>query len=56
MDLPQFTPQGATVLNFELMDFSDISSDLPDIMMTTSDNDILDLGDISDSENGVLFA
>ena len=33
------------------MDFSDISSDLPDIMMTMSDNDIPDLVDISNSEH-----
>ena len=48
MDLPQSTPQGATVLNYELMDFSDISSDLPDIMMTTSDDDIPNLVYISE--------
>ena len=51
MHLPQSTPQDAAVLNYELMDFSDISSDLPDIIMTTSDNDIPDLVDISDSEH-----
>ena len=31
------------------MDFSDISSDLPDIMMMTSDVDIPDLDDVSDA-------
>ena len=31
------------------MDFSDISSDLPDIMTTTSDDDIPNLEDILDS-------
>ena len=46
MDLPQSTPHGDAVLNYEQMDFSDISSDFPDIMMTTSDNDIPDLVDI----------
>ena len=50
MDLPQSTPQDAVVLNYELMDFSDISSNLPDIMMKTSDDYILDLLDITDSE------
>ena len=49
MDLPQPTwGQVATVLNYEQMDFSDISSDFPDIMTTTSDNDIPDLVDISE--------
>ena len=45
IDLPQSPPQDAVVLNYELMDFSDISSDLPDIMMTTIDDDIPDLED-----------
>ena len=49
MDLPQSTPQDAAVFCYELMDFSDISSDLPDIMMT-SDNNISDLVNISDAE------
>ena len=48
MDLPQSTPQGAMVLNYEEMDFSDISLDFPDTMMTMSDNDIHDLVDISE--------
>ena len=48
MDLPQSIPQGAIVLNYEQMDFSDISSESPDIMMTTSDDDIPDLVDISE--------
>ena len=51
MDLPQSTPQDAAVFWYELMDFNDISSDLPDIMMTTSDDDIPDLVDILDSEH-----
>ena len=47
---------------YEKMDFSDISSDLPDIMTTTSDDDIPDLEDILDSahldniQHGVWFA
>ena len=36
------------VFNYEQMDFSDISSDLPDIMMMMSDTDIPDLADVSD--------
>ena len=48
MDLPQSTPQGTTVLNYKQMDFSDISSDFPDIMTTTSDDNIPDLVDISE--------
>ena len=51
MDLPQSTPQCAAVFYNELMDFSDISSDLPVIMMKTSDGDIPDLVNISDSEH-----
>ena len=51
IDLPQSTPQDAAVVYYEQMDFSDISSDFPDIMMTTSDYDIPDLEDISDSEH-----
>ena len=35
--------------NYEQMDFSDISSDHPDIMMTTSDADIHDLANVSDA-------
>ena len=51
IDLPQSTPQDGAVLNYKVMDFIDISSDLPDIMVTTSDADIPDLDDISDSEH-----
>ena len=47
MDLPQSTQQGVTVFNYEQMDFSNISSDIPDIRMKTSDNDNSDLVDIS---------
>ena len=62
MDLPQSMPQGAGVPHYKLMDFSDISSDLPDILTTRSHDDILDLVDILDSEHldniqhGLLFA
>ena len=45
MDFSQSTPQGTAVLNYEQMDFSDISSDFPDTMMTASDDDIPDLKD-----------
>ena len=51
MDLPQSTPQDAAVCCYEQMDFSDISSGLPDIMTTTHDDDIPDLVHISDSEH-----
>ena len=51
MDLPQSTLQDAAVFHYELMDFSDISTDLPDIMTTTSDNDIPELGNILYSEH-----
>ena len=50
MDVPQSVPQDVAVLCYDQIDFSDISSDLPDIM-TTSDEDIPDLVDISDSEH-----
>ena len=62
IDLPQSTPEDAAVFHYELMDFSDISSDFPDIMTTTSENDIPDLVDILDAEHldyiqhGVWFA
>ena len=42
---------GYHMLHYEQMDFSDISSDFPDIMMTTSDDDIPHLEDISNSEH-----
>ena len=47
--LPPSTPQDAAVFCYEQMNSSDISSDLPDIMMTTSDDDIPDFEDILDS-------
>ena len=49
MDLPQSTSQNEAVFYYDSMDFSDISSDLPDIMMTTSDNDIPNLVDVLDA-------
>ena len=49
MDLLQSTLQNEAVFNYDLMDFSDISSDLPDIMMMASDADIPDLDDVSDA-------
>ena len=51
MDLLQSTPQHEAVLNYEQMDFCNISSDLPDIMTTMSDDDIPDLVDILNSEH-----
>ena len=49
IDLLQSTPRNEAVFNYDLMDFSDISSDLPDIIMMTSDADIPDLDDVSDT-------
>ena len=49
MDLLQSTPWNAVVFNYEQMDFSDISSDLPDIMMMMSDTDIPHPTDVSDA-------
>ena len=49
MDLLQSTLQNEALFNYKQMDFSDISSDLQDIMMTTSDADIPDLADVSDA-------
>ena len=49
MDLLQSIPQRVAVFNYDPMDFSDISSDLPDIMTTTSEADIPDLDDILDA-------
>ena len=51
IDLPQSTPQDAAVFCYEQMDFIDISSDFPDIIMTTSEDDIPDLEDILESEH-----
>ena len=62
IDLPQSTPQDAAVFCYEQMGFNDILSDLSDIMMTTSDDDIADLEDILDSahldniQHGIWFA
>ena len=51
IDLPQSTPQDTAVFFYEQMDFSDILLNSPDIMMTTSENDIHDLEDILNSEH-----
>ena len=48
MESPQSTLQNEAVFYYDPMGFSDISSDLPDIMITTSDNGILHLVDVSD--------
>ena len=45
----QSTPQDVVVFYYQQMNFSSISPDLPDIMMTTGDDDIPDIEDISDS-------
>ena len=49
MDLLQSMPHNEAKFNYDLMDFSDISSDLPDIKMMTSDADIPYLDDVSDA-------
>ena len=49
MDLSQSTPQNEAVFYYDPMDFSDISSDLSDIMTTTSDNDIPNLVHVLDA-------
>ena len=46
MNLPQSLLWDTAVFGYEIMDLSDISSD---IMTTSSDDDIPDLKDISDS-------
>ena len=40
LDLPQYSPEDTAVPYYELMDLSDISSDIPDVMNTMSDKDI----------------
>ena len=55
MDLTLPTPQGDAVLDYELLDYSDISSDLPDVMMTTSEDDIPDLVDISECLDNIQY-
>ena len=42
MDLPYSPSLEAAVFGYEIMDLSDISSDLCDVMITTSDEDIPD--------------
>ena len=49
MGLPQSTAWNEAAFCYDPVDFSDISSDLPDIMTTTSDNDIPNLVDVSDA-------
>ena len=49
IDLLQSTLWNEAMLSYKQMDFSDISSDLPDIMMTTSDTDIPDFVDVLDA-------
>ena len=49
MDLWQSTPHNEAMFNYNPMDFSGISSDLPDIIIITSDADITDLDDVSDA-------
>ena len=49
MDLIQSTPWHEAVFNYDPMDFSDISSDLPDIITMSSDPDIPYLDDVSDA-------
>ena len=49
MDVLQSKSHNEAVFHCDLMDFSDISSDLPDIMTTTSDTDIPDLDDVMDA-------
>ena len=49
MDLLQSMPKSETMFNYDPMDFSDISSGLPDIMTTTSDTDLPNLDDIMDA-------
>ena len=45
MNLPQSPLQDTSIFGYEIMDFSNISSD---VMTTSSDNDIPDFEDISD--------
>ena len=49
MDLLQSTLWNKAVFNYKQMDFSDISLDLPYIIMTMSDADIPDLTDVLDA-------
>ena len=45
LDLPHLAPEDAPAPYYEIMDLSDIS-DFQDVMTTTSEEDIPDLGDI----------
>ena len=49
MDLLQSTLWNEAVFNYDLMAFSDMSSDLQDIMTTTSDANFPDLDDVLDA-------
>ena len=49
MDLLQSMQQNEAVFNYDLIDFNDISSNLSDIMMMTSDADIPYFDDVSDA-------
>ena len=46
----RYTLQDVAVFCYEPMEFSDISSDLPDMMMTTTNDNIPGFVNISDSE------
>ena len=49
MDLLHSMPQTEALFTYDPMEFSGISSDLPDIMTTTSNADIPDLDDVLDA-------
>ena len=49
LDLLQSIPQNEAVFNYNLMDFSDISSDLPYIITATSDTNIPELDIVFDA-------
>ena len=48
-DFLQSMPQNEVVFHYDPIDFSNMSSDVPHIMTTTSDTNIPDLNDISDA-------
>ena len=56
LDPPQYSPEDKAVPHYELMDLSDISSDIQDVMTTTSDEDIPDLEAILDFKYRPWFA
>ena len=51
MDLVQSTPWNEAVLNYEQMDFSHISIDLPAVMTTMNDEEIPYLVELLNSEH-----